>query len=226
MDFLYEQKLILRVRGGVASGTRPYVQYKGARYRNTQVAHHGKLVGSKIIGILDRRNIALIRAFLPSGEPLGVLKAQGRWGLSPHSLKTRQAILMLERRGELPSVTADPLGSYVAKLTELAPTHRRAANELARVRRERGEIREDRVGQGAAGLPSGATTSDACTPEAPVKANDREPIGSEVSNTRGALAQTGHTRPVARETETASTPVAQYELSLGSGVVVRRRERG
>lgn len=211
LDFLYEQKLVLTVRGGVASGTRPYVQYKGARYRNTQLAHHGKLVGSKIIGILDRRNIAVIRAFLDSGEPLGVLTAQGRWGLSPHSLKTRQAILMLERSGELASIAADPIESYLAKLTERARTHRAAANELARVRRERGEIQEN----GSAPGPSGSTpapraesssTSTLPPPASTVlQAPDREP------------------HPIA--TSGAVSPRTRYELSLGAGVVIQRKER-
>src|SRR5258708_30681504 len=83
-----------------------------------------------------------MRVFLPSGERLGIVRAQGRWGLSPHSLKTRKAILSLEKAGLLSPVTADPLEGYLAHLKQAAKTHRAAANELVRVQRERGESAE------------------------------------------------------------------------------------
>jgi putative transposase len=139
LDVLYEQTLHLTVRGGVATGTRPYVQHAGARYRNRQLSFFTSAVGKKIPVVRDRRNVALMKAFSPQGEPLGVLKAEGRWGLSPHSLKTRQAIRLLEKNGELSHRHPDPLDNYLAYLKEAARTRRAAANELVRVQRERGE---------------------------------------------------------------------------------------
>jgi len=145
LDFLYEQAVRLTVRGSIQSGTRPYVQYAGARYRSAQLAQHVTSIGSKIIGVLDRRNIAVMRAFLPSGEPLGTLKAQGRWGLSPHSLKTRRAIIARERDGELAHFSPDPVDNFATALTQEAGGARAMANELARVNRER-QAERDRAG--------------------------------------------------------------------------------
>jgi putative transposase len=143
LNFLFEQTVVLKVRGGVRTGTRPYVQYVGVRYRSSQLSHHGEArVGTPLTAVLDRRNIALIRLFLPTGEPLGVAKAQGRWGLSPHSLKTRRAIFSLEKAGILSPIAADPVDSFTTYLAKAARTRRAAANEWARVRGERGVPRE------------------------------------------------------------------------------------
>jgi hypothetical protein len=211
LDFLYERTVRLPVRGGVQSGTRPYVQYLGARYRNPELASNGQAVGTYLTACYDSRNIALMRVFLPSGEPLGIVRAQGRWGLSPHSLKTRKAILSLEKAGLLSPVTADPLEGYLAHLKQAAKTHRAAANELVRVRRERGESTE---------VPDVTNKADQA----------RRTI---VENPPGPIARTDHYAPPPPErakapimTQRALARGHGLQLTLGAGVKIRRAVRG
>jgi putative transposase len=211
LEFLHERTLRLPVRGGVETGTRPYVQYLGARYRNPQLANFAPSAGLSLTASFDSRNIALMRIFLPTGEPLGMVRAQGRWGLSPHSVKTRRAILSLEKAGILAPVMADPIESYLAHLTQAARTHRAAANELVRVRRERGDPAQcpevtDRLRQ-----PPRA----AITPTAPVMAPEDLRAVSVPEN--GGLPTASSRR---------SIPVPEFQLTLGAGVKIHRPVRG
>jgi len=151
-----------------------------------------------------------MRLFLPNGEPLGIARWQGRGGLSPHSLKTRRAIRSLEKAGVLSPVTADPLETYLAHLTQAARTRRAAANELARVRRERGEHVED----------SERTERLQQTPE--VAAADMS---------RGSRPQNSH-RPVpsgSSELQNANPRVDSktlgFQLTIGAGIKIHRSVR-
>src|SRR6266702_946455 len=177
-----------------------------ARLRNPELASNGQAVGTYLTACYDSRNIALMRVFLPSGEPLGIVRAQGRWGLSPHSLKTRKAILSLEKAGLLSPVTADPLEGYLAHLKQAAKTHRAAANEFVRVQRERGESAE--------------------VPE--MKNNGDMAPRTIVENPLGPIARTDHDAPppAARGEAPIMThrAVARghgFQLTLGTGVKIR-----
>jgi putative transposase len=212
LDFLYQRTSRLPVRGGVKTGMRPYLQFLGARYRNEQLANSGQLTGTYLTVCYDCRNIALMRLFLPNGEPLGIVRAQGRWGLSPHSLKTRRAILLLEKSGMLAPITADPIETYLAHLADAARNRRAAANELVRVKRERSE---------------------------PVEASEggerHEPPGhpSEVESSRSLLIMTSKVPPpVPKVSGRQSTALGSgrrtsgFQLTLGAGGKIRRAVRG
>lgn len=137
------------VRGNLKAGRRPYIQLDDARYTSSVLANAGALIGTELfVDVLD--DFRHVRAFLPSGAELGYLTAQGRWGLTPHSRETRQAINRLITRGILKlAEREDPVQAYLRhigtrskhskkQLEQQGPLTKRNATTLARVAREAG----------------------------------------------------------------------------------------
>lgn len=83
---------VCTVRGSREHGRRPYIEFAKARYTNPAMANMGSLIGKKIKIEIDVNNVQYVRAFLPDGSELGLLRATGKWGHSKHGLKTRQII--------------------------------------------------------------------------------------------------------------------------------------
>jgi transposase InsO family protein len=87
------------VRGGYQQGRRPYVNFAGASYSNSELAQRHDLVGQHIWVINhleDDARIAL--ATTRDGAGLGVLRAHPPWHQTPHSLAIRSAINAMVRR--------------------------------------------------------------------------------------------------------------------------------
>ena len=87
------------VRGGYQQGRRPYVNFAGASYSNSELAQRHDLVGQPIWVINhleDDARIAL--ATTREGVRLGVLRAHPPWHQTPHSLAIRSAINAMVRR--------------------------------------------------------------------------------------------------------------------------------
>jgi transposase InsO family protein len=87
------------VRGGYQQGRRPYVNFAGASYSNSELAQRHDLVGQPIWVINhleDDARIAL--ATTREGARLGVLRAHPPWHQTPHSLAIRSAINAMVRR--------------------------------------------------------------------------------------------------------------------------------
>ncbi|PPJ69445.1 integrase, partial [Staphylococcus aureus] len=77
-----------------------------------------------------------VRAFLPSGAELGVLKAQGAWGEIAHDVKLRREILKMRASRRLNfTVNQDFIERFIEEKRAKAKTSRRAATELARALR-------------------------------------------------------------------------------------------
>lgn len=87
------------VRGGYQQGRRPYVNFAGASYSNSELAQRHDLVGQPIWVINhleDDARIAL--ATTREGARLGVLRAHPPWHQTPHSLAIRSAINIMVRQ--------------------------------------------------------------------------------------------------------------------------------
>lgn len=89
------QTIICTVRGGKESGRRPYIQLDGVHYTNPVLADAGMLIGQKLSIEFNEDDYRHVRAFLSNGAEIGMLTAQGRWGLTKHSRKTRKQIMRL-----------------------------------------------------------------------------------------------------------------------------------
>ncbi|AAZ97268.1 hypothetical protein Tbd_1315 [Thiobacillus denitrificans ATCC 25259] len=135
------------VRGGAKSGRRPYIELDRARYTSSVLAQLLVLVGKKIVIEIDDEDLRQVKAYLPSGAELGFLKASGRWAITKHSRKTRQAInRLVHRRALVVSELDDPVQAYMRYLgsREKASPGRKVlpsqskATEATRVARESG----------------------------------------------------------------------------------------
>lgn len=104
---------VCTVRGSVAKGTAPYIQFKNARYSNNLIRDRPDLVGEKVYFEVNRHNIitANIR-LVATGKHLGTVAAGGVWGERPHSLKTRNDINQLASQGKLDWRDSDPITAY------------------------------------------------------------------------------------------------------------------
>lgn len=132
------------VRGGKETGRRPYIQLDKAKYSSPVLANAGHLVGHSLIAEIDEEDFRQIRVFLKSGAELGILKVQGKWGLTKHSRRTRQAInRLVHRRLLVISEFDDPVQAYMRYLSQpenakksLSP---KQTTELTRVAEEAGK---------------------------------------------------------------------------------------
>lgn len=85
-----------KVQGSLKRGTRPYVEFMGARYKNDILVDLPELIGQEITLIVKpKKDIRQIKAFGPKGHSLGVLQVTGPWRRSAHTFKMRQQALWL-----------------------------------------------------------------------------------------------------------------------------------
>ena len=125
------------VRGGVSSGKRPYIQYKGAKYRNNILASSGEYVGKEITILIDPEDVSTVEAYNDKGYFLGTLTANGEYGRIPHSLKSRENALSLTRENGMKNREfSTPLTEYETYLKGQAKTSRRAATKADILRKE------------------------------------------------------------------------------------------
>jgi hypothetical protein len=102
------------VRGSIASGRRPYIQYEGVHYRSPLLGESKWLLGKEITIYVDDDDLRQVNAFLPNGAELGVLVAAGKWGVTKHDIKTRRAIFrLIHKRVLVLSETTDPVLAFL-----------------------------------------------------------------------------------------------------------------
>ena len=102
------------VKGDIKEGRRPYVNCEGARYRNEILARSPELIGQRLTLVMDPDDPRSVTAFFPDGAELGVLTANGFWGITPHTLEMRKAILSLIKKRHLYIVeNQDPIPVYL-----------------------------------------------------------------------------------------------------------------
>jgi len=132
---LFEREYIRTVRGRIDTGRRPYIQFENVRYSCEVLAGMPSLVNTELRLVVNIKDLRFIKAFLPDGSALGVLRASAPWNNTPHSLKIRQAIFKLERLGEIDLNVADPITAYRDLLTIKSRNSKRHRNELAKVQK-------------------------------------------------------------------------------------------
>ncbi|WP_224082783.1 transposase family protein [Cupriavidus laharis] len=121
-----------RVRAYLEQGVRPHINLYGVRYTSGVLARSTRLVGKEILVYLNADDLRCVRAFLPDGSELGVLDAQGAWGVVPHNLKLRQEIRKLRDRRRGHQDESNPIEAYLEAKLAQAKTSRKAATEYAR----------------------------------------------------------------------------------------------
>lgn len=122
-----------RVRGYLAQGTRAHINLFQVRYTNEVLAASTDLFGKDLRVYYNSDDLRSVRAFLPNGAELGVLKAQGAWGEIAHDVKLRREILKMRASRRLNfTVNQDFIERFIEEKRAKAKTSRRAATELAR----------------------------------------------------------------------------------------------
>ena len=150
------------VRGNVKEGRRPYISCEGARYRNDVLANNVDLIGTKLTLIMNPDDARSVTAYLPSGAEFGGLTANSFWGITPHTLETRKAILKLQKKRLLYlSENQDPITAYLKYLagatTNKASTHAYAKTQNY-LRRQQSKKRESAPSEAA--VETSSTNSD------------------------------------------------------------------
>jgi putative transposase len=81
------------IRGDRKQGRRPYIQYEHVRYTNPILSAAYDLIGREIRVHVNVDDLRTVKAFLPSGEEIGVLTASTGWDRIQHDRGLRQNIL-------------------------------------------------------------------------------------------------------------------------------------
>jgi transposase InsO family protein len=116
---LLDVEFTRQIRGNVAEGRRPYINLEGARYRSDVLARSPELIKKKLKLIMDPDDARSVTAYLPNGAEFGVLTANGFWGIRPHTLEIRKAILSLKRERLIYFLeNQDPMPVYLEYLAK------------------------------------------------------------------------------------------------------------
>lgn len=89
------------VRGDADSGRRPYIQLDRVHYTNEVLASDYGFVGMQLLIEVDNHDYRAVKAYLPNGECIGYLRAQGWWGEFKHTPAVRCKVNSLIRSGDL-----------------------------------------------------------------------------------------------------------------------------
>ncbi|CAI9396706.1 hypothetical protein ACTQ5K_23905 [Niallia sp. Sow4_A1] len=126
-----------RVNGSEKNGRRPFVNYEGVRYTNDVLNRSPHLVNKTLKLLVNTDDLRIVKAFLDDGSELGNLSATGKWGITPHDLRTRKAINKL-KNNKLIHFTQydDPIQVYQDYLEKEARKNKTNRNKLASLKKE------------------------------------------------------------------------------------------
>ena len=130
---LLQESQVVPVKGSVAKGVRPYINFHGARYSNDVLSGNAALIGKNLRIYFDSRDLRRLRAYFANGDELGVLIAARPWCFTAHSLKVRREILRLRALGKLRYRDGDDaVEAWTHYKRKQAGRSRRAARDLAK----------------------------------------------------------------------------------------------
>ena len=122
------------VRGNPARSVAPFISLYGARYSNEVLERTHGLLKSKIRVYLNPDDMREAWAYLHSGAELGRLCVLDGWRYSRHTLRLRQYILKLRRRGKLQFANEqDPVQVYSRYQRSKIRHNRKEATRTAQV---------------------------------------------------------------------------------------------
>jgi len=134
---LFVRKESVTIRGNLKQGKSPYITFAGVTYRNQVLAHSPDLIGVKITIDVNIRDVRCLKAYFPNGAELGVLTAHGHWGVTPHDLRMRRAIMSLKNKGLIQYLhSEDPVQTYLDYLNTKAQTKKRERGKLVQIKRK------------------------------------------------------------------------------------------
>lgn len=106
--------ITVTVRGSAEKGRRPYIQYRGVHYGSPILSGGYDLIGKQIRIHVFHDDLSTLKAFLPSGEEIGVLTAAGGWGRTAHDAKLRKEVFAaVEDNSLVVGPETDPVADYL-----------------------------------------------------------------------------------------------------------------
>ena len=133
---LFTLNLTATIRGSFKDGKRPYITFAGVTYHNDVLSHSPDLVGKKITIHVNLKDVRSVRAYFPDGAELGILTARSHWGVTPHDLRTRRAIMSLKHKGLIQYLHGeDPIQTYLDYLSLKAETRKGSRGKLIHIKR-------------------------------------------------------------------------------------------
>jgi putative transposase len=129
---LMQTPTLMRVRGYLSQGRRGHVNFHGVRYTNDVLAASAVFLGKQLRCYYNNQDLRTVRAFLPDGTEIGLLKAQGMWGEIVHDLKLRKEIMKLRGKKRFAHALSEQfLEQWIEDKRKQAKSSRRAASQLA-----------------------------------------------------------------------------------------------
>lgn len=127
-----DYRISVTVKGKVEEGRRPYIQFLDVRYRNDVLSCSPHLIGQKLSCFVNTDDLRTMVAYLPDGSELGILVANGKWGVTPHTLKMRKTITALKKRKIIDYLDHDdPVMVYMEFLQQKTPGSKKSAKDFA-----------------------------------------------------------------------------------------------
>lgn len=132
---LFPLVMVRKVNGNMNAGRRPYIVFKGSRYSSPELNNDFSLVNEKIKLLINTEDLRTIEAFRSDGTSYGILTAAGQWGITPHSLKFKDAMNKFKRKRYF-SYTEydDPMDKFQEFLETQAINDKALRNLLAEVK--------------------------------------------------------------------------------------------
>lgn len=88
----------MRVKGSLAEGRRPYVNFLRATYSSDSLKSTYNLCGQYIYVEANPKDLRTLRAYTENGAEIGTLKAGAPWHVRPHTIEMRKIITSLYDR--------------------------------------------------------------------------------------------------------------------------------
>lgn len=132
----FSLKATRRINGSEKEGRRPFIYYEGVRYTNEVLNRSPHLINKKLDLLINTDDLRVIKAFFADGSELGNLSATGKWGITPHDLRTRKAINKL-KNNRLIHFTQfdDPIQVYQDYLENESQKNKTNRNKLASLKK-------------------------------------------------------------------------------------------
>lgn len=125
---------ISTVRGNPVRSVAPYISLYGARYSNEVLERTTGLMKTQIRVYMNPDDMREAWAYLPNGAELGRLNVLSGWCYTRHTLRLRQHILRLRRRGKLKfSDEQDPVAVHANAQRGKKRQSRKEATQTAQV---------------------------------------------------------------------------------------------
>jgi hypothetical protein len=137
-DFCLTTKTcVVKVRGYLKQGVRPFVELFGVRYYGERLGNALHLIGQNLQIMIRTKDLRTVRAFLPNGEEFDTLTAAREWAGQIHDLKTRQNIRRYARLKRLHArEMPDPVEAYIEFKKGEKGRSKKSNNEIVRVVRQ------------------------------------------------------------------------------------------